>query len=544
MMKKILFVAIIAICPFLCHAQIGSWTTQNIEDTYGQGIVISQPSKEIQKTAAEQTLIEKKPGKYKSFKFEIDYSGNIQSKLIKPYLDGKYHVIDECIFDNTTYVRLQAVNSELVFLLPKDFFEKHILPNSYLLNKVLEFVNNTLVNYQYIEKEAYKNVFGITDYNDKKRSISLYSIFLQYGVKTYAKISIKDVILDKTPAVTLTGAGVYFQNPTYSLSEIESLIKGHALLTNEEMELVLEEETKVLDSAKALFNPKDNIKDGYSRYHDIFRNKLVHLMGQEIMCCGYYSSYTIGGTYVGTYTKGDIYIIDSVLPYEHSYDPIRLCVRNKKGGVMTLLSGKVSELNDNWIVMKHLEYLRDSLTGREYIYQHEKDSYGSPIRQIGSNKQMADVPTKTIWKCIDVQSQVQVGSNVFYSANPIIVFQNEEYGQGYCYLTSTGNKEKPVFGYLMTDKQEHEAKIKAEQKAKQERINKLSAKYGKYYAKLIAEGKVVRGMTKEMCKESWGEPDDINVSIGSWGRHEQWVYGEIYSSYLYFENGKLTTIQN
>jgi len=53
-------------------------------------------------------------------------------------------------------------------------------------------------------------------------------------------------------------------------------------------------------------------------------------------------------------------------------------------------------------------------------------------------------------------------------------------------------------------------------------------------------------MTKEMCKESWGEPDDINVSIGSWGRHEQWVYEHKYisDSYLYFENGKLTTIQN
>ena len=72
----------------------------------------------------------------------------------------------------------------------------------------------------------------------------------------------------------------------------------------------------------------------------------------------------------------------------------------------------------------------------------------------------------------------------------------------------------------------------------------IMKKYGKYYGKLILEGKVVRGMTKEMCKESWGEPDDINVSIGSWGRHEQWVYGKLYSSYLYFENGKLTTIQN
>ena len=67
-------------------------------------------------------------------------------------------------------------------------------------------------------------------------------------------------------------------------------------------------------------------------------------------------------------------------------------------------------------------------------------------------------------------------------------------------------------------------------------------KYGKYYGKLIIEGKVVLGMTKAMCEEAWGKPKDINVSIGSWGRHEQWVYDGY--NYLYFENGKLTSIQN
>lgn len=44
-----------------------------------------------------------------------------------------------------------------------------------------------------------------------------------------------------------------------------------------------------------------------------------------------------------------------------------------------------------------------------------------------------------------------------------------------------------------------------------------------------------------MCIESWGEPLDINTTTGSYGTHEQWVYG---TSYLYFENGILTTIQN
>ena len=51
------------------------------------------------------------------------------------------------------------------------------------------------------------------------------------------------------------------------------------------------------------------------------------------------------------------------------------------------------------------------------------------------------------------------------------------------------------------------------------------------------------GMTKQQVLDScWGEPQKINTSIGSWGTHEQWVYGN--GNYLYFENGKLTSIQN
>ncbi len=52
------------------------------------------------------------------------------------------------------------------------------------------------------------------------------------------------------------------------------------------------------------------------------------------------------------------------------------------------------------------------------------------------------------------------------------------------------------------------------------------------------------GMTKKQVieKTSWGKPNDINITITKYGKHEQWVYGQ--GSYLYFENGKLTAIQN
>lgn len=59
----------------------------------------------------------------------------------------------------------------------------------------------------------------------------------------------------------------------------------------------------------------------------------------------------------------------------------------------------------------------------------------------------------------------------------------------------------------------------------------------------ISAGKISLGMTKEQVIASWGKPDDINRSVGSWGVHEQWVYGNPYRNYLYFENGILTSWQ-
>ena len=49
-------------------------------------------------------------------------------------------------------------------------------------------------------------------------------------------------------------------------------------------------------------------------------------------------------------------------------------------------------------------------------------------------------------------------------------------------------------------------------------------------------------MNKEMCRQSWGEPLDINRTIVKGLTHEQWVYG--YGTYLYFNNDILTTIQD
>ena len=94
---------------------------------------------------------------------------------------------------------------------------------------------------------------------------------------------------------------------------------------------------------------------------------------------------------------------------------------------------------------------------------------------------------------------------------------------------------------IANEQKEKEEEIKLA-KERNERYNRLQKKYGNRIGRLIIDKKVELGMTKKMCIESWGEPEDINTTAGSYGTHEQWVYGS--GNYLYFENGILTTIQN
>jgi len=81
-----------------------------------------------------------------------------------------------------------------------------------------------------------------------------------------------------------------------------------------------------------------------------------------------------------------------------------------------------------------------------------------------------------------------------------------------------------------------------ETKKAKEWKDSLVQKYGKEVADKIIAKKIWIGMTREMAMESWGYPEDINRSVGSWGVHEQWVYSN--NRYLYIENGILTSWQD
>lgn len=92
--------------------------------------------------------------------------------------------------------------------------------------------------------------------------------------------------------------------------------------------------------------------------------------------------------------------------------------------------------------------------------------------------------------------------------------------------------EEPVVFWKKVKEERFEQQRKEKEKEK-EKQKKQSSKQG-----------VRLGMTtKEVIeKTSWGKPKSVNKTTNQNGVHEQWVYGD--GNYLYFDNGKLTSIQN
>ncbi len=62
-------------------------------------------------------------------------------------------------------------------------------------------------------------------------------------------------------------------------------------------------------------------------------------------------------------------------------------------------------------------------------------------------------------------------------------------------------------------------------------------KYGKEIGQKVAYKQIWTGMTDEMVRDGWGEPDKIDKNVKPWGVFTQWYYGEVT---FFFKDGKLT----
>ena len=287
-----------------------------------------------------------------------------------------------------------------------------------------------------------------------------------------------------------------------------------------------------------------------------------HLIGQTLMYCGNPYQDANYGREKSNFQSGDYYKVDSILPDNPNkglYN--RLSLINVKTGEKEEENGEgllKFTSNYEWVVLGHYEKIKSLYLNKNFVYVI--DTYMSGLNKPdGMINIKTDTVTKrikmnTVWTCVDVQVKPRTkedGMYEFDKRSPIIlIFDNPEYGPHYCYLEdregkpyeNTQKENMPLVCGKFQLKSYYD-KIKAISTAnKAKRKAELTKKFGVSNANLILEGKVRIGMTKDMCKEAWGSPRDINRTISDFGTHEQWVYGS--GQYLYFENGKLTSIQN
>ena len=171
-----------------------------------------------------------------------------------------------------------------------------------------------------------------------------------------------------------------------------------------------------------------------------------------------------------------------------------------------------------FIVVGYFEKQKKAVIGEYFIFS---DNISDDFKEIKSGKVIAS-KLGQIWKCIDL----------------VIEEENKEYSQDFelSLLLENSAGEKILVPHRLILESKRYGQVYSLSEAKNYR-----KKFGEGIFNLILQNKLRIGMTKEMCRLSWGEPNNINETIFKTKKSEQWVYLD---GYLYFNNETLSSIQN
>lgn len=152
------------------------------------------------------------------------------------------------------------------------------------------------------------------------------------------------------------------------------------------------------------------------------------------------------------------------------------------------------EHNFPFIVLGYLEKLKADNIGKNFCLAN---CLGSKISDYITGKEVILTPG-TLWTCTDIVLDTEFGILTK-------LFTNEK-----------GETIRDWVKFIPEDYK-----------------NQLDKKYGKTLVQAAINGEIQKGMSKELVKVAFGEPEKINNA--SYG--EQWVYSSIY---VYFKNGKVS----
>ncbi len=253
---------------------------------------------------------------------------------------------------------------------------------------------------------------------------------------------------------------------------------------------------------------------------------------------------------------------------------------------------KIDNLNKKMVLVGHFEKMKQLYEGKDLVFVHDDktdedwiipSNYQNGIFNLNTRERVLSIKKGTRFQCtgISIDDRSVDGTKrgaayVNILDRVVILLHNNELGDFYCYATSqdmTDHFDKKIqarcknyiFGKFLSPEdfekkqkndaiaakkkkeadqakaEEEQAKAKERKEREQQRIQILVDKYGQSNVNLARQGKVKVGWNKELCKEAWGEPREVNKTTTAYGVHEQWVYYG--NRYLYFDNGVLTTIQ-
>jgi hypothetical protein len=157
--------------------------------------------------------------------------------------------------------------------------------------------------------------------------------------------------------------------------------------------------------------------------------------------------------------------------------------------------------------------LKQTEVGKEFIVRGKNwISSSSPMIDMTSGKSVSNFQAGAKWRCIDVTIEEK-----YYSLSMVLANEN---GEKIPLSIDNSKRTNWVFEYTQAEV--------------------YKKKFGNEDWQRILDGKVKIGMTKEMCRLSWGEPKSVNETITAGKKTEQWVYTD---HYLYFDNEILTVMQ-
>ncbi len=110
----------------------------------------------------------------------------------------------------------------------------------------------------------------------------------------------------------------------------------------------------------------------------------------------------------------------------------------------------------------------------------------------------------------------------------------------YARIQDSINEQKYREEQVTKANQEKEYRFRSEEESRKEYEAECIKKFGVRTGKIVSVGEVKIGMTKEMCRYSWGSPNRTSETLIGKTIYETWVYDNL--SMLRFRAGKLYSI--